>query len=73
MPDVAGITTQKDSTGNLTYVTINVEKHREAIMPILHRLGVVEKSQFDRDCENAISVDELRQSLHNKIYAVWGK
>ena len=73
MPQVTGITTVQDAAGNITSVTINMEKHRDTVMPLLEKLGVIEKSEFDQECERAISVDELRNSLCKKIYAVWGK
>ena len=36
-------------------------------MPLLHRLGVIEKTKFQLECEKGISVEELRQSLYNTI------
>ena len=58
MPRMAGITTKKNDRGKITHVTINVQKHRETITPVLLQLGVIEKTQFQKDCEGAITPEE---------------
>ena len=72
MARIAGITTQKDVKGNITHVTINVKKHKEAL-PVLQELGLIEKSQFDIDFENGISIDDAFAQLQNKVDTLWGK
>jgi hypothetical protein len=73
MPRIAGITTKKNDMGKITHVTINMQKHRKAIAPLLQQLGVIEKTQFKKDCEGAITPEELRQNLHKKIKEMWQK
>lgn len=74
MPRIAGIATQKNIKGEITHVTINIKKHKEAITPLLRQLGIIEKSQFEKDCEKAISLEEFRQRVHAGIKNLqWGK
>ncbi len=63
MARIAGVKTQKDSRGNVTHVTINVKKHKEAV-PVLQNLGLMEKTQFEKDCEGAITIEEARAHTH---------
>lgn len=51
MPRIAGVTTEKNAKGEITYVTINVKKHKETIMPFLEQIGVVEKGKFMQEFE----------------------
>ncbi len=71
MPRIAGITTQKDSKGNLTHVTINLKKHGEKLKPMLEQLGVIKKSQFDIDFENGMTVDEVFDNLKEHVKKTW--
>lgn len=61
MARIAGIATQKNTKGEITHVTIDVKKHREIITPVLEKLGVIEKSKFVSEWENAISIEEFRE------------
>lgn len=72
MAKVTGVATQKDTSGNITLVTINTQKNPDAITK-LKSIGLLEKTKFDREAEKAISVEELRESLHNHINKVWKK
>jgi hypothetical protein len=78
MPQVAGITTKKNTKGELTHVTINVKKHKEKITPILEELGVVKKSTFKQEWDDALAngaltPDELGASLKKYINKLWAK
>lgn len=66
MPRIAGVTTQKDTKGNITHVTINLKKHRAAV-PALQQLGLMEKDQFDIDFENGMTIEEFRQKAIEHI------
>ena len=46
MARIAGVVTEKNAKGEITFVTINVKKHKAAIMPVLEQLGVVSRSQI---------------------------
>ncbi len=70
MARIAGVITKKDTRGNITHVTINTKKHPEAVGK-LKELGLMEETQFDKDCEGAISLEELREDLHSHIRKVW--
>ena len=51
----------KKYQGEITYVTINVQTHKEIITPILHQLGVLDKIKFQEEYQGAISVENLRK------------
>jgi hypothetical protein len=73
MPRIAGVVSQKDTKGNITHVTINLKKHRAAV-PTLKELGLIEKTQFEIDCENGIPLEEARRRLHEHIDSLpWKK
>ena len=60
MAQVAGITTNKNTKGELTHVTIDVKKHKDAIAPLLEQLGITTKTQFQIDRERGITIEEAR-------------
>ena len=62
MARIAGIKTQKNTRGEITHVTINLKKHQE-VVPMLKELGVVSKTQFEKDCEGALTVEEARTRI----------
>ena len=62
MARIAGIKTQKNTRGEITHVTINLKKHQE-VVPMLKELGVVSKTQFEKDCEAALTVEEARTRI----------
>ncbi|MEO6639400.1 MAG: hypothetical protein ABIN25_14065 [Ginsengibacter sp.] len=74
MPRIAGITTKKNDRGEITHVTINVQKHKETITPVLQRLGVIEKTKFQKDCEGAITIEDARQDTLDFVRSLtWKK
>lgn len=70
MARIAGITTKKDTKGNITHVTINVKKHKHAV-PVLKEMGLLEKSEFEKECEEAITLEEFRDSMKKYIAELW--
>jgi hypothetical protein len=60
MARIEGITTKKDSRKNLSLPIINIKKQPEAILPFME-MGLTEKAQFEKDCENGISVEDARR------------
>lgn len=73
MPRIAGVTTEKNAKGEITYVTINVKKHKETIMPFLEQIGVVEKSKFMQEFEKGLSIEEARKLSLKHIDELWKK
>jgi selenocysteine-specific translation elongation factor len=73
MPEVVGITTQKDTEGKITHVTIDVQQHKEKITPMLYELGVMEKTAFQIECENGYSIEEARALTLNYLRTKWNK
>ncbi len=62
MARIAGVNTQKDTKGNITHVTINTKKHPEAAGK-LKELGLMEKTQFEKDYEKAMPFDQFEEKL----------
>jgi hypothetical protein len=70
MARIAGVTTKKDTRGNITHVTINTKKHPEAVGK-LKDLGLIEKTQFDKDFENGTPIEETRIELIEFVKGLW--
>ncbi len=70
MAAIAGITTKKNSQGKLTHVTVDVRKHTQVI-PIFEEIGLIPKTDFQKRCEDAISVEEFRTQLHKRLKELW--
>lgn len=73
MPRIAGIATQKNSKGELTHLTINVKKHKEMVAPLMMQLCPTEKTQFEKDWERGITIEEVRKKSHEFIRKMWKK
>lgn len=73
MARIAGVATKKNIKGEITHVTINVQTHREIITPVLHQLGVLDKTKFQEECQSAISVEDFRKKIHGRINKLWKK
>ena len=73
MARIAGVVTEKNAKGEITYVTINVKKHRAAIMPLLEQMGVVEKTGFMKEIEKGLSVEAARKLSLKHIDELWKK
>ena len=50
MARITGIATKKDTDGNITHVTVDVRKHKEAAAA-LRDLGLMEKSKLQQEIE----------------------
>lgn len=73
MPQLAGVKTKKNFKGEVTHVTFNVKKHKETITPILNQLGIIPKTDFQKRCENGVSVKEARKISINHLRSIWKK
>lgn len=75
MPQVAGVITETNTKGEIVRVTIDVEKHREMITPVLVQMGVLEKTELQKILEsgNWLSIEESRQSTLKHIRERWSK
>ncbi len=73
MSRIAGVVTEKNAKGEITFVTINVKKHKEAIMPFLEKVGVVENTKFMQEFDNAISVKKGFSIVKKHIQDSWKK
>lgn len=60
MSEVTGIELEKDAAGNNRFVRIDLKKYGDMINPILKQLGVIGKTQFDKDWERAIDPETFR-------------
>jgi hypothetical protein len=63
---VAGIKTETDKSGHLTSITIDVQQHKE-VLPLLQEMGLLEMTPFEKECAEAITVEEAREHTHQFI------
>lgn len=64
MARIAGIATKKDTSGNITHVTVDVRKHKEAAAA-LRELGLMEKNALQLEVENGdfLTPEEFKESM----------
>lgn len=67
MARIAGITTEKDSKGNISKVTFDLKKHRAEIMPLLIKLGAVEEDDFEKEWKKAETISESLKKLKTEM------
>lgn len=73
MARIAGVKTVKNTKGDITHITVDVRKHPE-VATSLQQLGLMEKTQFEKDCENATPVKEAFQKVYDHINSLkWQK
>jgi hypothetical protein len=72
MAAIAGITTKKNTKGQLTHITVDVKKHA-AIIPMFNELGLLPKTAFQKERENGITLEEFRSNMHKRIDDLWSK
>lgn len=72
MARIAGVKTVKNSRGNITHVTIDMRKHPQAFNT-LQQMGLLEKTQFEKDFEMGIPATESRKISLRKLKDRWDK
>ncbi len=72
MPQLEGITTTKNIEGEITHLTIDIQKNKD-LKPLLTELGLLPKTTFQKNCEDAISMEEFRKRVHKKLNDLWLK
>jgi mRNA-degrading endonuclease toxin of MazEF toxin-antitoxin module len=76
MARIAGVTTQKDRSGNPTHITINLTKHPEAVAA-LKSVGLMEKSDLRKEVEanpdNFMTVEDARIGSIEHLRSIWPK
>jgi hypothetical protein len=70
MANIEGISTRKNEQGEITHVTIDIQKHKE-IIPMLEQMGVIEKSTFQKEFDESFSLEEARNILFERIENKW--
>lgn len=70
MAEIAGISTKNDAFGNLEEIRINIKKNPEAIGK-LKSVGLIEKTSFDKEFDEASSVDEVFDRLVKHVEETW--
>jgi len=73
MAQVAGISTQKNAQGDITHVTIDLSKHGEVFTPVLQQLGVIEKTPFQKEWDEAMSVEAFKEHQLKVVRSLWSK
>lgn len=59
MARIAGVKTKRDSKGRITEIIINTKKHPQAV-ELLQNAGLVEKTSFHKEFEQALTLEEAR-------------
>lgn len=71
MARIAGITTKKDTKGNITKVTIDVKTHRGILGPLLEELAAKDNNAFEKEWasakESGSPIEEVFDRLETKI------
>lgn len=67
MARIAGVVVKKNTKGELTHVTIDVKKHKEAIAPFLDQIGLSTITTFQLDRERGVNLEEFRKRMHKHI------
>ena len=62
MTKLAGISLRKNTEGHITHITIEVDKHKELMQPLLKQLGIDEETETEQKYSNALSLKESLQS-----------
>jgi hypothetical protein len=72
MARIAGIQTKKNSKGEITHVTIDVRKHKEAV-PYLTKIGAIENDKFEKEWNETtnMTVEDARKSTLAYIDDLW--
>jgi hypothetical protein len=73
MIDIEGIEAQTNKDGQITHLTLDVEKYKDILVPIMNQLALSEKEAFDNKWKKGISPEKLKQNLHKRIEKLWAK
>jgi hypothetical protein len=74
MARIAGIQTKKNSKGEITHVTIDVRKHKQAV-PFLTQIGALEEDDFEREWNDPanMTIEEAKAKSLAHIDALWDR
>lgn len=67
MTKVAGVSIQENEEGKVTHLIFEVDKHQAFLQPVLIDLGIVEKTKFREDFDNAMTAEEVWASVYKTI------
>jgi hypothetical protein len=67
------IKTKKDTRKVSTDLSKNAVTQKKIISPLTQKLNVKEKTQFQKDCEGAITIEEARKRSLAFIDRIWKK
>lgn len=73
MIDIEGIETQINNKGEITHLTIDVEKHKDFVAPLLKQLGIKTLSKFEEDWNRGVPIEDARKQSHKFIKEMWKK
>lgn len=69
MAKIAGVTQKKNAKGEVTAVLIDLKKHG----PALKKIGLIEKTQFEKEFEAGVPISEVFDELRIMISEKWSK
>ena len=70
MSNVTGVTIQKDNNGQLTHVSVDLIENPKALA-LLQEIGLVEKTEFERECEKGMDVHTFRRRAKDEVSKTW--
>lgn len=73
MIDIKGIETQSNLQGEITHITLEVEKYKDILEPILEQLAQAQKTDFDKKWATGIGLEDARKKTHEYIRKMWKK
>lgn len=72
MSETPGVAFLRNASGEITHVTIDVQRHK-AVLTVLEHLNLIEKEPFDEGVRNGYSIETSRQRSHDRIDRLWQK
>ena len=73
MAHIAGFSSEKDSKGNIKKVTFDFKKYGSDLMPLLKKIGAMEEDTFEKEWEEAFTLEEVKNELYRRIDERWDK
>jgi hypothetical protein len=73
MTRIEGIETVRNAAGEITHLTIDVQKQQELAAPILEQLSINKKTAFQNEWEQAINVEDARKRSLQHIDELWDR
>lgn len=67
---ITGIEIEKDQHGEDAFIRIDLRKYKKQLQPFLEEVGLV-KSDFEKEWEEGLTLDEAKAKSIEKIRSWW--